>query len=164
MRTENDPGFSVNGHHGKTPEKYGSGSRTSLFDREEVLCRQGYYADAIDLLEKVQAAEPGRARASQLKGYALDQWNSFEEARNIFTGRSELIPIFLTPLFIKVLSIPILVSIPLRLTSTTAPLRYTRLLVSWYAKGLTLAIQEKYDASILAYEQVLNSIHGTWMR
>ncbi len=129
----------------------------SLFDRGEVLCRQGYYADAIDLLEKVQAAEPGRARASQLKGYALYQLGSFEEALQYFDRALGIDPDLPDALVYKGLIYSNLGKHSLALDLYDRALAiHPTFVQAWYAKGLTLAIQEKYDASILAYEQVLS--------
>ena len=128
----------------------------ALFTKGEALCRQGYYGDAIDLMEKLLAAEPGKARASQLKGYALYQLGSFEEALQYFDQALRIDPYLPDALVYKGLIYSNLGKHSLALTLYERALAlHPGFVQAWYAKGLTLAIQEKYDEAIIAYERVL---------
>lgn len=128
----------------------------SLYREGVELCRQGYYADAIVVLEKVIATDPGHARASQLNGFALYQLGSFEEALQYFDLALGLDPNLPDALVYKGLVSSNFGKPALALSLYDRALAlHPSFIQAWYARGLTLAIQEHYTEAILAYEKVL---------
>jgi tetratricopeptide (TPR) repeat protein len=122
----------------------------------EELCRQGYYLDAIDVLDKVIAAEPRHARSSYLKGYALYQIGSFEEALQYFDQALGIDPNHPDALVYKGLIYSSFGKHGKALALyERALILHPTLIQAWYAMGLTLAILQKYEEALLAYEQVL---------
>ena len=128
----------------------------TLYREGEELCRQGYYADAIVVLEKIIAADPGHAHASQLNGFALYQLGSFEEALQYFDQALGIDPDLPDALVYKGLISSNFGKHVLALSLYDRALAiHPTFIQAWYARGLTLAIQEHYNEAIIAYEKVL---------
>jgi len=128
----------------------------STFVRAETLCRQGYYSDASDILDKVITAEPGHVRALQLKGFALYQMGSFEEALQYFDQALGIDSNLPEALVFKGLIYSGFGKHTLSLGLYDRALAiHPGFIQALYAKGLTLATLENYDEAILAYDQLL---------
>jgi superkiller protein 3 len=129
----------------------------SIYLKGEGLCHLGHYVDAIGVLDKVIAAEPGHAHALEFKGVALYQLGSFNEALQFFDQALGIDPDLPDALVFKGL-------IYSKYGKHAEALAlYDRALIinpgfiqAWYAQCLTLAIQQKYAESILAYEKILH--------
>jgi len=127
-----------------------------MYLKAEEFCRQGYYLDAIDILDKLMTADPLNAHTSRLKGYALYQIGSFEEALQYFDQALSIDPNLPDAIVYKGLIYSGFGKHTQALTLYERGLAiHPNLIQAWYAKGLTLAILQKYDEALLAYEKVL---------
>jgi tetratricopeptide (TPR) repeat protein len=129
----------------------------SMYLSGEVLCKQGYYLDAITILEPLISTGPGHARASLLKGFALYQLGSFEEALQFFDQALGIDPELPDAHLYKGLIYSNFGKHTVALSHYDRALAiHPTFIQAWYVKGLTLSIQEKYEESIRAYERVLS--------
>jgi tetratricopeptide (TPR) repeat protein len=123
----------------------------------EALCKQGYYLDAISMLEPLISTGPGHARASLLKGFALYQLGSFEEALQFFDQALGIDPGLPDAHLYKGLIYSNFGKYTMALSHYDRALAiHPTFIQAWYVKGLTLSIQEKYEESVRAYERVLS--------